>query len=156
MNKQLLYIVAIDDPNVARLQVQYMPLQIQYNRKATVKNLPVIGRNEDLKQFSGGNTDLNFSLTFYAVDVDGNDAMQKAKWLESMTYRDTSKPPSRLKIIFGDVFKDDIWVLKTCNETMRVFQPANNWMPRYITLQLQLTKVENIDKVASQIRNWTY
>ena len=154
--KKLLYIVAIDSPEVERLQIQYAPMEIFEGREARINNIPIVGRNEDLKQFSGGSSTLSFALTFFAVEQGFEDAKRNVQWLKSMTYKDGDRPPSRLKIVFGDLFKDELWVLNKVDVTYSVFQPASGWLPRYATADLAFSKIDDVDKTASQIRNWTF
>lgn len=153
--KSQLYILAVDDPQLGRLQIQYPPMEIVESREARVTPIPIVGRNEDLKQFGGGNTSLSFELKFFAVENGFQDAERKALWLKSMTYKEGDRQPSRIKIIFGDLFRDDIWVVESAEITRELFQPASDWMPRYVTVNLQLTKIEDQDRTASQIRNRT-
>jgi hypothetical protein len=156
INKELLYLVAIDTPDLQRLQIQFVPMVINYKRSSKIQDIAIVGRNDDLRQWTGGNTTLDFVLDFYATSDLGNDAVQKARWLESMTYSDDQKPPSRIKIVFGDLFGDQIWVLADVTIDYTVFQPANNWLPRYAKANLSFKLDTPTNLTATKVRNGIY
>lgn len=151
-----LYVVAIDTPEVERLQIQYTPLEISYARKANVANIAIVGRNEDLHHYVSGSTSLSLSLDFFAIEADKEDAKRKIKWLESMLYSDGSRPPSRLKIVFGRLFKDEIWILTDMSVKYSVFEPGNGFLPRYAVADLNFVRDTDLDLSSSKIRNQVY
>ena len=151
-----LYIVAIDSPDVERLAIQYTPLEISYNRKANVAAVAIVGRNEDLHQYTGGSTSMSLSLDFFAIEADRSDAKRKIKWLESMLYSDENRAPSRLKIVFGQLFRDEIWILTDISVKYSVFEPANGFLPRYAVADCNFVRDTEFDLTGGKIRNQIY
>ncbi len=149
---QDLYIIAIDSPDVNFLQIQYSPFTINYSRQAKVQSLAIVGRNSDVHQYTGGATKLSLSLDFYATDNLRLSAKESIKWLESMQYSNEDAPPSRLKLNFGNLFQDEIWILQTMNATYSVFEAAFGWMPRYATANISLIRDESTNLFANNIR----
>ena len=154
--KELLYFLAIDTPNVERLKVQYMPKAISYSRSANIQRVDIVGRNDKLNQYKGGDTSLSFSLDFYAIEEGFEDAKRNINWLKSMTYSNQDAPPSRIKIVLGDVFDNEVWVLKSVGVKYSNFQPANGWLPRYATAKLSFVLDTSFDLFAEQIRNGNF
>lgn len=151
-----LYLIAIDTPDVERLQIQYTPLEISYGRKANVANIAIVGRNEDLHHYVSGSTSMSLSLDFYAIEADKEDAKRKIKWLESMLYSDEGRPPSRLKVVFGQLFRDEIWILTDLSVKYSVFEPASGFLPRYAVADLSFVRDTDFDLSSTKIRNQIY
>lgn len=151
-----LYILAIDSPEVEALQIQYNPRQITYNRSAKVQDIAIIGRNDDLHQFTGGSTTVSFDLDFYSQEASRQDVKAKMKWLESQLYSEGERAPSRLKLVFGELFKDEIFILKSLNISYSVFEPASNWLPLYATASLSFVRDTETDLTATDIRTQTF
>jgi len=151
-----LYFIAIDTPEVDHLPIQYTPETIDYEREANISEIAIIGRNNGLNQYVGGSTKLSFELMFFSTEAGRQDVKRKVKWLESQTYSGGDRPPSRLKIVFGDLFKDEIWVLQSVGASYSVFDLDNNAMPTYANVSLSFIRDTDIDLTASDIRNQNY
>jgi len=147
-----LYIVAIDEPQTNTLQLQYMPLQVQYSRDAKFDSIAVIGRNNPLHHYSGGDTSLSFPIDFYSDDPEGGKALQGIQFLESMQYSGIDRSPSRLSLVFGRLFKGKLWLLKTLSVNYSVFEPNKNWLPRYATANCTFVLDTEFDKFSDDIR----
>lgn len=147
-----LYIVAIDEPTLTRLPVQYTPPTIEYKREGRFDAVAIVGRNEDLRHYSGGSTSLSMSLDFYAANENKKSAMQAVAFLESLVYSESERPPSRVKIIFGDLFPNSVWVLVSASVSLSQFEKNSNWLPRYATIQCSFVRDTAIDLTAREIR----
>ena len=149
-----LYIVAIDEPQTNTLRVQYMPLQVQYNRSAKFEAIPIIGRNEDLSHFSGGNTTLSLNLDFYSSDPDGTNANASIQFLESLTYSGRNRPPSRVQLVFGRLFENTLWLLQSLNVVYSVFEGGKEWLPRYAVAQCTFKRDTEFDLFSDDVRRF--
>jgi len=151
-----LYIVAIDLPQVETLAFQYTPDKINYERTANVSNVAIVGRNNDLHHFVGGSTSLSFAMDFYSLESNRMDVKRKIKWLESMTYSERQRPPSRLKIVFGDLFKDEIWILTSVGVEYDVPDLSAGALPLYAIASLNFVRDTERDIYGDDIRNMNY
>lgn len=154
--KKQLYILAIDNPELERLEVQYMPKLVNYKRNANIQRVDIVGRNDKLNQYKGGDTSISLTLDFFAVEQGFEDAKRKINWLKSMTYSNEDAPPSRIKLIFGDLFDNEIWILKSVGVKYSSFQPANGWLPRHASASLSFVLDTNFDLFAEQIRTGNF
>lgn len=148
-----LYIIALDTPEVDNLQIQFTPFDINYTRQANIADIQIVGRNDNLHHYISGQTEVSMTLDFYSIEPGGADAKEKAKWLESMMYSEGDRAPSRLKIVFGSLFKDEIWILRSCSVTYSVFQPSNDFLPRYAICDITLVRDTVLDLTSSKIRD---
>lgn len=151
-----LYILAIDTPEVQRLQVQYNPSEINYSRSAQITNIGIVGRNDQLHHYVTGETTVSFDLDFYSQVKDRTDVKANIKWLESLAYSGGGRPPSRVKLVLGDLFRDEIWILKSVNVKYSVFEPASKWLPLYATASLSLVRDTEDDLTSEDIRTQAF
>lgn len=149
-----LYIVAIDEPQTNRLRVQYMPLQVQYQRNAKFDAISVIGRNEDLSHYSGGNTTISLNFDFYSTDPNGELAKQGVKFLESLQYSGRDRPPSRVQLVFGRLFENSLWLLQSLNVVYSVFEGGKDWLPRYAVAQCTFKLDTETDLYSDDVRRF--
>ncbi len=148
-----LYILALDSPEVEALQIQYNPSELNYSRDSKIQDIAIVGRNDDLHQYTGGSTSLSFDLSFFSQETTRQDVKAKIKWLESQMYSEGDRAPSRLKLVFGQMFRDEIWILRSMSVKYSVFEPASGWLPLYATASLTLVRDTETDLNASDIRN---
>ena len=151
-----LYILAIDTPEVERLQLQYNPTTISYNRSAQITNVGIVGRNDQLHHYVTGETTVSFDLDFYSLEKARTDVKTKIKWLESLAYSGGDRPPSRVKLVLGELFRDEIWILRSVNVTYSVFEAATKWLPLYATASLSFVRDTEDDLTSDDIRTQSF
>ncbi len=144
---QTLYLVdlSIDtsDPSKAsngteKLEFQYVPTELAYNREASLATIDVVGRNNPLQQWTGGNTSMSFSLDFYAEDEAREEVIKKVRWLQALTYQKQNGSTPLVKLVFGDMFLSEIWRVKTANVKYSNFHPAKNFKPCQANVEITL------------------
>lgn len=103
-----LYLVA--EKTLERLEIQFIPTEIEIDPAPDIAAVVIVGRNEPRYQHIAGQTVLRMTLDFYADDKLRVEAIEKARWLQTMVARNgTTEAPQRLKLIFGDLFRDEVW-----------------------------------------------
>lgn len=155
MRQQLLknlYIIALDTPDVPFLQLQYTPLGINISRSAKLQATAVVGRNEPLHQWTGGETQLSFTIDFFAQRADNSDVKEKVDWLLSMTYSGQETPPSRLVINMGKLFEGTTWILKDCNPNYSVFELTKDFLPRMVSVACTFVRQIDNNQFSNEIR----
>lgn len=149
-----LFIVAIDEPQLNRLRLQYMPMQVQWQRSAKFDAIAIIGRNEDLHHYSGGQTQVSMSIDFYANDPDATNAKASINFLESLQYSAQDRAPSRVQLIMGRMFEGTLWLLQSMSVTYSVFEPNKQWLPRYAVAQCTFIRDTERDLFSNDIRTF--
>lgn len=122
-----LYIVETAEP-FERLEIQFFPDEISNPREAHLSGMSVVSRNNDILQYTGGEESLKLPLDFFADEV--LNVVQAVNWLKSLTMNDGENGPFRnVKIVFGDLFKEQVWAIKSVNPVFSMFDEELNMMP---------------------------
>jgi hypothetical protein len=135
--KNELFLVALR--SLEKLPIQFVPSSLELMSRASWPEIAVVGRNAPEFHYTGGREELQFTLTFYAEEESRQDVMRKINWIKALRYNQGSdQPPEKIKLIFGDVFRDERWILKEVNVNLSLFQKPNNWLPQMATARLTL------------------
>lgn len=134
-----LYFIELD--TLDRLEIQFIPDDITIARTPAISLLQVIGKNLGNLQYAGGETLMTLTLDFYAEEEHRRDVIRRCKWLESLQYNNGyESPPSKVKMIFGDLFRDDVWTVKSVVYKLSQFHKQKGYMPQqaYVDVILSL------------------
>lgn len=140
-----------------RLEIQFVPEEITMNRTANVVDFAVVGRNNPLHQYSGGDEKMNFKLDFYSDTANRSDVITKTRWLESLAQNDAgNRPQTLVKLVWGDLFKRSKWVVNSVKVTLSMFDKRYGFLPcqAYVDMQMSLDTKVNIPK--SDLRDRRY
>jgi len=143
--KGLLYLIAVD--TMEKLEIQFVPPELAIERQIDIAKVRVVGRNNPLHQYVGGDTTLGLQLDFHAMDEDRKDVIRKCRWLESLGYNDGyEKQPPRVKLVFGDLFQDQIWIVQSVSYKLSAFDKQYGFLPRqaYVDIELALDPEINL------------
>lgn len=131
-----IYIVEVQPP-FERLAFQFMPEGVSYSRTANIQSIDVVGRNNNLYQYTGGTDVLKFSLDFFSDEQNRKDVKRKVDWLKSLTMSDGGFGPARnVKIIMGDMFKNDVFIVREVDAVFSNFDNRFNYNPIRATVKL--------------------
>lgn len=133
------YIVELRPP-YQKLEMQFVPVGMKITSSATNAKIEVIGRNNPLHHYTGGDDKLSFKLEFYSDVDDRNDVIQKCRWLQSLRFGDGNTGPKRnVKVVMGDMFKKEIWIVDTVTLDMSNFDGDKGFRPRLATIDMALS-----------------
>jgi hypothetical protein len=133
-----IYLVELESP-FESLEIQFVPEEIVMNRTANVVDFAVVGRNNPLHQYTGGDEKMSLKLDFYSDSERRDDVIKKTRWLESLAQNDAGRRPQTLVKV-----------------TLSMFDSAHGYLPKqaYVDLQLSLDTKVNIPK--SDLRDRKY
>lgn len=136
-----LYFVALK--SLDRLHIQFVP-DLDITRKTDISDIKIVGRNIPQYQYLGGETTLDLKLDFHSMDEDRMDVINKCRWLEHLAHNDGyKKPPEQVKLIFGELFKEQIWIVKDVKYKLSGFNRSKGFLPQQayadVTLALDLS-----------------
>lgn len=124
-----LAIVELQEP-YDRLFLQFVPYDISNPRDVSLQSYVVVGRNNEKFFYSSGSDTLSMNLDFHSSDETAQDVDKAIRFLKSLTINDGAKNGYRnVKLIWGDLFKDDIWILTKVDPKMQYFDAKNGWLP---------------------------
>lgn len=141
-----LYFTALK--SLERLEIQYVPTELQLKRSPAIAGVAVVGRNNPKHHYLGGTTDLSLELDFHSNETDREDVISKCKWLESLAYSDGfENPPERVRLTFGSLFRNnEVWIVSNVSYTMSLFDAKKGYLPKqaYVKLTLSLDTESNL------------
>ncbi len=117
---QKLYIAELS-PNGESLEIDYLPKEVSFNRTATVATIEVAGKNNSPIQWTGGDTSANITIGLYSNEEGRQDVLRKVDWLQSLTYSDSKGVVPRVILVYGKLFKDYVFIVKSVSPTFEHF-----------------------------------
>lgn len=143
--------IIIINPNTSpytKIIIQGMPSELDINPESSWATVKSMGRNNSFMFYTGGEDTISFDISWYSVQSDREDVINKCKLLESWTRADGYKAaPPTLYISWGnsDLFKDDTFILSSAKYTLSNFQNAarTTWNRDKNTQQIDLKLLPN-------------
>ena len=142
-----LYFILVS--TLERREIQFVPPELGISRNANIQNVTIVGRNNPFYQYTSGETLLTLQLDFHAKQDDRKDVIESCRWFESILYNDNfDVPPEKVKLVFGDLFRDEVWTVKSCSYKLKNFDKVYGYLPTqaYVDLTLALDPSSNLTK----------
>lgn len=139
------YIIALS--TLERIAIQFTPNEIAPQRTANYAEIQVVARNNPLQHFVSGSDTMTFELDFFANKENSQDVRERVNWLKALTRTQSRKQaPERIKLVFGDLFKDEVWIVNSVSPKFSLFDKENGFLPKqaYVSLALTLDPDSNI------------
>jgi hypothetical protein len=143
-NDGQLYFIAVR--SLERLNIQYVPNELNIQRNADIEEIKIVGRNNPKHHYSGGSTKLTLELDFYSTDANREDVIKKCRWLESLAANDGYKnPPQQVRLVFGKLFRNEVWVVNSVDYKLSDFSKPHGYLPvqAYCSIALSLDPPTN-------------
>lgn len=122
--------IIIINPNTSpytKIIIQGMPSEVEVNPESNWAVVKSMGRNNPFMFYTGGEDIISFDISWYSVQKDREDVLNKCRLLESWTRANGYKSsPPILYISWGssNLFKNDTFVLTSAKYTLSNFQNA--------------------------------
>jgi len=124
-----LYIIELAEP-YERMEIQFVPETISVPRNANLKSVSIVGRNNDILQYTGGGENLQVTFDFLSDDEHREEVVKKVAWLKSLTMKDGNSGIYRnVMLIMGDLFQNEIWAVSSVEPSFSHFDDEHNWLP---------------------------
>jgi hypothetical protein len=134
-----LYIVNLT--TLEKLEIQFVPSEVVIDRNASMPEVVIIGRDTPNYQWASGKQSLTLNLDFLSNDENRLDVKAKVDWLMGLTRKpnNTMKAPN-VKLVWGDLFKDEVWVVPSVKPRYSNFNKVYNFLPQqaYVDITFQL------------------
>ena len=139
-------IYLVNTVTLERLEYQFIPLELSYSHEADVNEVKIIGRNEPKYHSTGGKTTMPLKLDFFSMEENREDVIRKVKWLETLAMSDGyGRSQPRIKVVFGRLFRDELWVVKDVRATFKLFNRAYGMLPQQAEVTLNLLRDANVN-----------
>ncbi len=135
------------------LRIQTVPMEMEIDPAPNWAVIPSLGRNNPFYHYTGGEDTLQMTLDWYSVDPIRNDVIEKCRWVQSLCKADgyNNEPPAIL-LIFGELFRNTTWIIKSAPYKLSLFDKEMSMMPRQAYQELTLAKVTDHNTTVSDIR----
>ena len=140
-----LYFIALT--TLDRLNIQFVPDQLEIARNPSIANIQVVGRNNPIYHYISGDTTMRLELDFHAMTENRQDVIDKCKWLEHLAYNDGyEKEPQKVKLVFGELFQDEQWIVRQVSYSLSNFNKQKGFLPQqaYVSVELGLDPESNL------------
>lgn len=132
-----LYFINVD--TLEKLEIQFVPEELSDMRTADLAPVKIVARNIPKYHHIGGDRRVSLELDFHASEENRRDVMRKVSWLKELTYNDKGKkPPANVKLVFGEMFKDEVWVVAAVVPRYSQFDKAYGFLPRQAYVRIDL------------------
>lgn len=129
-------------PPFERLDFQFVPDILKWERTGNWVNVPITGRNNSKKHLTGGEDKLSFQLDFNAMfEEDKQLCIQKISWLQSLTAMDGYAGGARnVKLVWGmsAIFRHKIWIVRRVSSALSYFHSAFGYDPMQVLIDVDL------------------
>jgi len=133
-----LYLIAED--TLEKMEIQFVPPEISYDTSPNISEIAIVGRNAPELQYIGNTTTVEMELDFHANDEDREDVISKVLWLQSLSMNDgNDRKAQRVKIVFGKLFKNKMWVVRAAPAKLSQFNPNKGWLPQQAYVKIRFT-----------------
>lgn len=143
--KGKLHIIA--EKTLEKLDIQFYPAELSTDYNPNIATIQVVGRNLPRYQLLGGEATLTMQLDFHADESSKQSVTKKCDWLRSLTMVDRKKGAQRVKIVFGELYKNEMWIVKSVKVKSSLFDEANGCYPRqaYVDITFGLDMDKNLN-----------
>ena len=147
-----IFLVETDAP-FERVAFQFMPEKMQWKRNAKLQNIAIVGRNNDLYQYTGGGDSLSFSIDFFSDQQDRQDVQSKCNFLKSLAMKDGGYGPARnVKIVMGSFLRTEVWLVKSVDVSYSNHDAQFNYLPIRATAKISLILDPKKNRRISDVR----
>lgn len=149
-DKRLCFVL-VTEPD-KRLYIQFIPTNVSIQRNSSTQTVQIVGRNNPLYQYTAGEKLLSMTLDFYSEEEEREDVIKRCHWLEGLTYNDGyDKPPERVRLVWGDLYQDEIWTVKSVNYSLSNFHKGWGFLPQQAYVDITLALDVDKDVVKSDL-----
>ena len=146
----------LDLVTLKRCYFQVIPLELDYNPEANQAVIAQFGRNNPFYHYTGGEDNLNFSVSWYSTMEDKQDVLKKLKWIEALSKRDGDRGGLHaVQFIMGDLFKDAKWIVAKAPYRLRFFKRDKGMMPQLALQDIHLKRITPQNLTHDQIHKTT-
>ena len=150
----------VDTVNYERLEIQWVPKELDYNPESDFVAISSPGRNNSFFHFGGSDDTLTLELDWSATEENRQDVIRKCRWLESKSKNTDSEEGVHPVILhFGDANKlfsnrdnQSTWLVVSAKYTLTQFSRPHAMMPTQAIQQLVLKRITENQRTHDEIK----
>lgn len=142
----------LDMVNCEKLFLQTIPLELNYAPETSWAVIASPGRNTPLYQYTGAEDTLSFTINWYAEELNKEDVIRKAKWVEALGKNNGyDEKPHHIKFIFGKLFQDAEWIVSAMPVKFSLFDRSEGMLPCLATQEITLKRINSNNRLRNAI-----
>jgi hypothetical protein len=148
-----IYILELSEP-FGRLELQELPSELSTQRTGNYAEINVPGRNNPLHHYTGGSDTFSMSFQFVYDSSGVDNVLRDVQWLEGLMANDSYNAPSRrVKIIFGKIFNNKTYIVKSVSSKFMDFVNNNGWISKRAEVSISFALDMDNNRSIADIRN---
>lgn len=152
--RNMCWIVELSPP-FERMQIQFVPRQIQNSRTADLAPVKIVGRNHPRYHFVGGQEVLRLEMDFLSQDEARIEGMAKVRWLKSLTFNEgNTSPVPRVKVVMGRLYRGLEFVVSSVTNTPQRIDHNAFMYPIQIGVSVDFIVDQRRNLTRSQVRRF--
>lgn len=153
MTKAEIYIVNMETGE--KVRVMFVPLLLEWESTSNLAPIATLGRNNPFYHYTGGEDKLSFELDWLATDKAKTAAINACNKLKSWSKNNSyKKPPPRIKLIFGTLFSNHIFLIADASYNMAMFQGTHRMLPAQCYQTIELVKITSYNETHKDISDY--
>jgi hypothetical protein len=136
-----IYLLELQSP-FERLEFQFVPEELNWERTGNWVNIPITGRNNSRKHLTGGEDKITFQLDFSGIMAQNPRlCIEQLSWLQSLTVTDGfAGIPRNVKLVWGesDLFRHKIWIMRRVGGKMLNFSSYHGMDPQQVLIDVEM------------------
>lgn len=124
------------------LVFQGLPSEISVDAEPGWYAVASAGRNLPTYQYTGNESIITFTISWYSDEESREDVIRKCKWLESLTMNTGyDKPPPELLFAFGELFSKGKFIMKKAPYKIGLFNREMGMYPQLASQEITLARI---------------
>ncbi|WP_291726161.1 hypothetical protein [Bernardetia sp.] len=149
-----IYILELSEP-FGRLELQEVPKEIAKQRTGNYATVDVPGRNNPLHHYTGGGDTFSMSCQFVYDGSNEDTVLRDINWLEGLIANDSYNAPTRkVKVIFGNLFSNKTYIVKSVSSKFTDFDNQNGWKARRAEVSISFELSMETNRSINDIRQF--
>lgn len=146
-----------------KLELQFIPHELDYDPDSKFEPIASMGRNNPLYHYTGSEDTLTFEIDWHSNSdpTSRTDVITKCKWIEALTKNDGfNGPPHPIKLIWGGgqvgldptlLFRDANWLITKAPYKLKNFHRKYSMLPVQAIQSLTLKKITETNLTRANI-----
>lgn len=129
-----------------KIAIQFVPTEMRWETDSSWVVIPTVGRNNPFYHYTGSEQTLTFQLDWNAQVENRTDVIKACRWVEDLSRADGyDSPPPRVRVIFGNLFEDYVFIVEKAPFKMSLFHAAYGMMPTQAYQEITLKRITAIN-----------
>lgn len=132
-----------------RMELQFVPQSLNNSRTAKIGTINSVGSNSDKLHLLGGTESVSFKASFFSIEMDLENVVEKMNWLKSLTMQ----PKRNIILSWANMYDDFLFTVSSVNSNLSDFRLEQDLRPRKLEVDVVLKVDYSEDFTLENLRN---